>query len=792
MRKAGSLLVVAAILVAAGASKAGAADDRSAAPLRLFDLGPEGAPVWPGAYQVTEKSVYTPARGFGWRSTANLKAVKRPIPDDLGGDFVQGPGVFVVDVPEGDFRVWVLLCDSGQGINVPRFWVEPYYIKANGRQVISVDQGPETFFSEYWYRNWDVDWAPGQSLFEKYFAKYDRPHIFPASAVNGRIEIQFSYWCPVAAIAVWPDGDDAAARARLAAIRVARREQFDRAWKRAPLPPGLVPATYSSQDRQRGYVAWVRACGDPVFPYTEPQPYERKQRLELLACLDEYEPASICVRALQALKDVSVTLSPLRGPHGAILGGHNVQISRVKYVEVGTGGGRYEIRPRELLPCTPISLAENVTRQFWITVHVPADAVPGVYRGQVIVKPANRPATRLPLKLTVLPVRLASPGMMTGMYYYMPQSTDYRPFPEARMSDEVSDLMRKQLVDMRDHGMTTVAADPPWFLIRPDGDKLVYNEAAWQMLDRFYRAYKQAGFTAPLPAYSLGFILMMTLPDWPALEGDNPWQKGQAFDATFCQLYSQSVKMFYERVRQHRQAGEWPEVIFYASDELSNYGTRGGQWGVRHLKLLQQIKKQVPEGFTICCSMNGPSEWPMVPYLDIAIVNNGFPINTRSMDHISNSSAQLWFYNIGMHRFTWGYYPLKCEAKGRLQWHYHTNPRGTCDPYNWLTSSHYGVSMGPDGPLTNVAWEMVREGIDDARLVNTLRRLIEQARREGSAGRACDKAQADLKWIFDSINPDLSYYAIEAGYWDSKVFDKLKSMLAYDCVAILKETQRGR
>lgn len=181
----------------------------------------------------------------------------------------------------------------------------------------------------------------------------------------------------------------------------------------------------------------------------------------------------------------------------------------------------------------------------------------------------------------------------------------------------------------------------------------------------------------------------------------------------------------------------------------------------------------------------------MVPLLDIAIVNSGFPIHAQTLAMISDAGAEPWFYNLGWDRFTWGYFPVRCGVKGRLQWHYHTSPRGTCDPFNWLTSSMWGVAMGPDGPLPSVDWEMAREGIDDARLVNTLRTLLKQTQEQGVGESACQKAESDLAWLMDSIQPDLSHCRDEAGYWDSSVYDELKWMLARDCVALQEAMAKG-
>ena len=115
-----SLVVVAAALAPAGqapplqalppavspaATPAGAA--------RVFDFGP--GPVAPGATQVLATTAYTPAGGFGFLDTSVIACHDRGTADPAARDFCTGsaPFRFVVDLPEGNYRVTVTLGDAG-------------------------------------------------------------------------------------------------------------------------------------------------------------------------------------------------------------------------------------------------------------------------------------------------------------------------------------------------------------------------------------------------------------------------------------------------------------------------------------------------------------------------------------------------------------------------------------------------------------------------------------------------------------------------------------------------------
>ncbi len=78
-----------------------------------FDFG--GGKLAAGYTQVTAVAVYTEQQGYGFEPGARVEAVDRGGDDALKADFVTGekPFVFSVKVPEGNYRVKIILGDSG-------------------------------------------------------------------------------------------------------------------------------------------------------------------------------------------------------------------------------------------------------------------------------------------------------------------------------------------------------------------------------------------------------------------------------------------------------------------------------------------------------------------------------------------------------------------------------------------------------------------------------------------------------------------------------------------------------
>jgi hypothetical protein len=758
-----------------------------------FDFGPEGSPVGEGFTAVSSATRYEAERGYGFVNGGGPDE-NREVADDLGRDFTLCEGAtFQVDVATGEYEVWVLLGDYGAGINPPPFWFTPYTISVNGKEVVSAPQDWHNFFDDYVQKNYATDWQPGQSLWDKYMAKFDRVHRFSARS-DGPLQIRFTGPCPLRSLAIFPTAEKAAMDEFLTATAKRRREQFNQAWTYAPFADETPEPPAADADRNRGFLLFRRYFMEDVRPESRPRAEEVGQPLTVFAARGEYEPVSFGVYPLADVPSVEITVSPLAGPKGARLAPENVDLRLAKYSEFDEGLGRYHIAEHILLPARPVDLVRGVTRRWWLTLRVPDDQPPGDYQARVTVRAPGRPAAELPLTLKVLPFTLREPGVWLGPYYYTPYGTSHRPF-RAHPGDDVDAailrLTEQEFHNLREHGMNVAAMDPEWGLIQYPEGKPTFNEEAWARQDRIWRLYRQI-LPGPLPAYSSWYGLAYGLPHAPQVEEPESWQPGQDFPADFQALYATAIQMFYERVHTGEAAGHWPEIIYYASDELSNYGSRGGEWGRRHGELLQRIKKQVPGGFRVCASLNGRPEAQLLPFLDIAIPNGAFPITPQTLEDIRQAGGEPWFYNIGWDRFTWGFFLAKTGAKGRLQWHYRTHYQGTPDFFNTLTGGiSYGVPVGPDGPC-QVGWlEITREGIDDLRYVQTLRALLAEAHGQGGTSvpapttKAVAAGEKTLNWILDHIH-DLSHYWHEAGYWDNDVYDKLRWQIATDIVALQK------
>ena len=70
-------------------------------------------------------------------------------------------------------------------------------------------------------------------------------------------------------------------------------------------------------------------------------------------------------------------------------------MSSNRVTRVSSDGSVYSIQPRLIVPKSEFTIEAGHVRRFWMTVDVPPSSKPGVYRGQVTVRPEHGPASRV-------------------------------------------------------------------------------------------------------------------------------------------------------------------------------------------------------------------------------------------------------------------------------------------------------------------------------------------------------------------------------------------------------------
>lgn len=137
----------------------------------------------------------------------------------------------------------------------------------------------------------------------------------------------------------------------------------------------------------------------------EPLPSGLGRQASLAACRNEHEGFQVVVCPFQErLARLRLSVSPLRTAGGAAIPASQVRYFAVGYIGLPFGVQTEDVTewwPDPLLPGEPVNTSGRDLRVFWVDVHVPADAKPGKYRGQVTVFAENSPEVAVPIRLRV-------------------------------------------------------------------------------------------------------------------------------------------------------------------------------------------------------------------------------------------------------------------------------------------------------------------------------------------------------------------------------------------------------
>lgn len=98
----------------------------------------------------------------------------------------------------------------------------------------------------------------------------------------------------------------------------------------------------------------------------------------------------------------------------------------------------------------PVNLEKDRLKQFWITVHVPQEASPGLYTGKVMLGSGGVTLGSIKIELQVLPFDLAEARLIYSIYY---RGQLFPGFTGVSSEYKTKNQLRAELKDMRSHGV---------------------------------------------------------------------------------------------------------------------------------------------------------------------------------------------------------------------------------------------------------------------------------------------------------------------------------------------------
>lgn len=792
----------------------------------LFDFGPDDSPVADGFVKISEKDIYSFNKGYGWKSSIPLYSRNEnfstqetfleldPLLCDHvtgGKDFSYPEGTFSfrVDLPQGEYICALIMGKltekNGNTLDRPPFWYKSYSVKVNGKEIIRIEKNWKSHLTEF-YSVTENDFLPNDSVFDKFISPYFKRYIFTFTS-KGSLTLEFSSVCPLNALLIYPIEKKKEFQEKLSQIEKNNRSFLDSQYKIDKFEEPLSEDLIKKYEKQ-GYILFVRP-NDVIYPGSRPREEEVNMPASNFTPQGEKSVLTFSLFPLKELKEVKITFTDLVSKEGYTIPKINLSLWLVRYnlfslwipryVDTPDKNSAYYlirpwcmIKPWALFKYDkPLNLTSRVTRAFYIYVNVPENIPSGEYQGEIKINPRNAPSSSLPLVVKVLPFKLKEPDMLLGMYAQHPRNTLYRFVKEedSILKKECSKLMEKMFLEMKDIGFNTVSLELPWhpFKITEEGtviQKGEFGEKTWEYWVDTLNLYKKIFGNKPLLISGIGsscLIHPITCPGFWTRQLDE-WEKYGYSEKAIANA-EKLISYFYQKAKEN----EWPEIIFYVSDELSFLGKRGGRFGKELASIYRKIADKI--GFRTCASMIGEPEYEMLPYLDIAIIHYNFPITENILEKIKKAGCELWFYNVGAHRFSYGFYLVKARPKGCLQWAFGQAFRyfDQIPSLPSLGNSVYALVLDSRlniGKRCNI--EDIRQGIIDYRYYITLESLVKE--NKGSSNeklvKAIEKAEKLLSEIEDNINLDMRHY-VKEGPWKAEICQKYRSMLASAIMEVL-------
>ncbi len=186
----------------------------------------------------------------------------------------------------------------------------------------------------------------------------------------------------------------------------------------------------TSEAKPLPYRVWTENAMTRLMPYAMPSSGAGAvPEAAISLARNEYESFQLAVLPAPgvALKNVSVDPPVLsRAGDGATLPPFAFCWYQEGYVRVETlaphpadptaAAGWW---PDALLPVDRFNVAPGFTQALWFTVHAPADALPGVYTGELVIRPEGQAETRVSLRVEVYDFTLPVRGHMKTAFALM-------------------------------------------------------------------------------------------------------------------------------------------------------------------------------------------------------------------------------------------------------------------------------------------------------------------------------------------------------------------------------------
>ncbi|MFA6715257.1 MAG: glycoside hydrolase domain-containing protein [Victivallaceae bacterium] len=339
----------------------------------------------------------------------------------------------------------------------------------------------------------------------------------------------------------------------------------------------------------------------------------------------------------------------------------------------------------------PINIKNRTNQQFWITIKVPADLLPGNYSGNINLYEDNKEIGAFELELKVLPFRLAAPYYTSSIYYRGRLSNKYK---NGTISADYksSGQLAVELANLLAHGV-----DNP----------ICYQVFADRIfMDKYLEIREKAGI-ARTGFYSCDFSI----------------SKSRSY----------GIDKLKERIKnavKYLTGKGFQDVYFYGVDEATGDRLKAQrrEWNAIHAA-----------GGKVFVAGSRTENYEQMGDIQDLLVCAGVPCREEAAQWHSKNH-KIWCYgnpqggmeNPAAYRRNYGLLLWQNDYDGAATFAYQAGYGNIWNDFDGRYRDENFTYPTLDGVIDTIAWEGYREAIDDVRYVTTLIREIEQAKKENS------------------------------------------------------------
>jgi len=260
----------------------------------------------------------------------------------------------------------------------------------------------------------------------------------------------------------------------------------------------LISAGAAQGRGSAGLEAWYVDSLVKVFP-DDTRGTHSLRSPEFIGARNQHLSVQLAIRCNRPLPALTVEVKPLEGGAGRRIS--RIEVHRVGYVVVGSHTP--DSPPEELvgsapgwypdpLEDLPFDLEPRRTTPIWVTIHIPADAMVGVYESSILVRAAGRLEARRPFRLRVLGASVPEEmSLKVTNWFTLDDKTSQQFFGVAAFSPQWWTLVANVAHVLAAHRQNVIMT-PLLTLIQPrlEGGNLQYD---FSNFDRWVEAFRQAG-----------------------------------------------------------------------------------------------------------------------------------------------------------------------------------------------------------------------------------------------------------------------------------------------------------